>query len=90
MLYHISYDLRKPNKDYTDLYKAIKELGAWCHVLDSTWYIDTAVNSSEIINKLRSVSDNNDAFVVTKAKAPGSWYGLSDEISTWLKNHLEF
>ncbi len=89
MLYHISYDLNRPGKDYPDLYKAIKEIGPWCHPLDSTWYVETTNSASVVVDKLRAVVDTSDSFVVTTAKAPGAWYGLSDEISAWFRDHLK-
>lgn len=89
MLYHISYDLRKPGRDYSDLYEAIKKLGSWCHALDSTWYVETISSASTIVDRLTSVMDNSDGLVVTTANAPGAWSGLSSDISVWLKNHLK-
>lgn len=88
MVYHISYDLRKPGKDYERLYEEIKNLGPWCHPVDSTWYVDTSETAEGIRNSLRAVMDASDALVVTAARAPGAWYGLSDNISAWLKSHL--
>lgn len=88
MVYHISYDLKKPGKDYTDLYSEIKKLGSWCHPVDSTWYVDTTANATSIRDALLSVMDSTDALVVTAAGTPGAWSGLESEVSEWLKNHL--
>ena len=35
-IYIISYDLKIPGRDYTSLYDAIKSLGDWQHLLEST------------------------------------------------------
>lgn len=88
MVYTISYDLNKPGQDYSELYEEIKSLGSWCHPVDSTWYVDTGHDDKSIVNRLKKVMDSSDALIVTKASAPSRWFGLSDEVSNWLKNHL--
>ena len=35
-IYIISYDLKIPGRGYTSLYDAIKSLGDWQHLLEST------------------------------------------------------
>lgn len=88
MVYHISYDLNRPGKDYSGLYEAIKKLGSWCHPVDSTWYIDSNPTAEGIRNTLKAVMDESDSLVVTVACAPGAWFGLDNNVSEWLKNHL--
>lgn len=88
MVYEISYDLNRPGQDYKDLYAAIKNLGSWCHPVDSTWFVDSSLSADAIRDRLKAVMDKSDALVVVKASVPGAWFGLSTEISTWLKNHL--
>lgn len=88
MIYCISYDLNKPGKDYTDLYKAIKELGSWCHPVDSTWFVDSVLSADGVRDSLLQVTDSTDAIIVVKASAPGAWNGLSTDVSHWLKNKL--
>jgi hypothetical protein len=88
MVYHISYDLNKPGKDYKDLYAEIKKLGSWCHPVDSTWYVDTSKDASGIRDALSTVMDSSDELLVTAATVPGAWKGLPDDVSAWLKSHL--
>lgn len=88
MVYHISYDLRKPGKDYSSLHQAIKNIGSWCHPVESTWYVDTASSASAIRDTLIRVMDSSDGLIVTTAIAPGAWQGLADDVSGWLKSHL--
>lgn len=88
MVYHISYDLKKPGKDYAALHESIKKLGNWCHPVDSTWYIKTPMTAEAIRDTLRAVMDQSDALIVTVASAPGAWFGLDDQVSAWLQNHL--
>lgn len=88
MVYHISYDLKKPGRDYSSLYDKIKNLGAWCHPVDSTWYMDTTLSVASVRDTLRTVMDSSDALIVTTASIPGAWFGLDNNVSNWLKNHL--
>ena len=88
MVYHISYDLNKPAQNYPRLYEAIKQLGVWCHPGHSTWYVETNLSADQIRNTLESVMGRPDELLVTVAKAPAAWFGLTDEVSAWLKNHL--
>lgn len=88
MVYHISYDLNRPGKDYSALHAAIKKLGPWCHPVDSTWYVNSSLTAESIVKTLFTVMDASDALIVTRATAPGAWEGLSDNVSTWLKNNL--
>jgi hypothetical protein len=42
MVYLIMYDLNRPGQDYSNLYEAIKRLGAWCTIwIQRGWWIQT-------------------------------------------------
>lgn len=89
MIFHISYDLKNPGRNYSSLYEEIKKLGSsWCHVVDSTWYVDTRLNSIEIRDRLTRVMDNSDELIITSVGKDGAWFNLSNDISSWLKQHL--
>ena len=88
MLYSISYDLNKPGQDYSSLYDEIKELGSWCHPLDSTWFVKTSLTAKQVRDRLLKVMDNSDGLIVAKASAPAAWHGLDDKVSDWLKENL--
>lgn len=87
IVYLIGYDLRKPGKNYEDLYTAIKDLGEWWHYLDSTWLVDTNLDSTQIFNKLHSCIDNNDSILVIKVTKDYSGW-LSEKAWAWLNSHL--
>ena len=40
--YIISYDLRKPERNYEALYEAIKAYGTWAHINESLWAVVTS------------------------------------------------
>lgn len=38
-IFLITYDLKEPGQDYSELYEAIKGLGDWQHPLESMWLV---------------------------------------------------
>ncbi|MEL6216986.1 MAG: hypothetical protein AAFR79_00750 [Pseudomonadota bacterium] len=75
MIYAINYDLKKPDRNYEELHKAIKALGAWWHYLDSTWLVDTSLSATEVWDRLAPHVDNNDSVLVI---------GVTRNYSGWL------
>lgn len=82
----ISYDLNKPGQNYSELYKAIKNLGSWWHYLDSTWLIDSSFTAIKISEHLRTHMDKNDSLLVFKlGKGHDGW--LEQKAWDWINNH---
>lgn len=54
MVFLITYDLNKADKDYTGVYQAIQSAstGAWCHFWDSSWLIKSYCTSADSVFKL--------------------------------------
>jgi len=88
MVYEISYDLNKPGQDYPELYETIKGLGNWCHPVDSTWFVVSELTAEEVRDAIKSVVDSSDSVIVVRATTPGAWFGLSDNVSKWLRDNL--
>jgi hypothetical protein len=84
----ISYDLRKPGRNYESLYEGIKALGSWCHALESTWFVDTNKSATDAANMLWKHMDSNDGLFVGRLTKEAAWAGLSDIFSEWLKTHI--
>lgn len=82
----ISYDLRKPGRNYEPVYEAIKSLGNWARVVESTWYVDTPYSSEQAFNIVSAKCDNNDALFVVNAKNNSViWQNLPDDVSALIK-----
>jgi hypothetical protein len=66
MIFLITYDLKKPGRDYSSLYETIKSAKSWWHYLDSTWliYSNETVTVNEWSEKIRNVIDANDLFLI--------------------------
>lgn len=68
-LFLISYDLHHGDRNYSDFYNEIKQLGySWAHPLESTWVIKLdAVNSlttQKASSQLRKFIDTKDSLFV--------------------------
>ncbi|MDE8754065.1 hypothetical protein PZA22_06030 [Pectobacterium polaris] len=87
-VYQINYDLRK-QRDYSSLIERIQSYGNWCHPLESTWIIVTDQTAVQVRDNLKAVMDADDGLLVTRLQGEAAWYGLSNEISQWLKDHLQ-
>jgi hypothetical protein len=84
----IGYDLDKPGQDYTDLEKAIKELGTWWHCLDSTWIVKSDLTDTQILNKLKVQIDSNDKLLVVTLTGSAAWINFEQACSDWLTTNL--
>lgn len=84
----ISYDLDKPNRNYTDLHEAIKSLGSWWHCLESVWIVDTLQTSAQIRDALKLHLDSGDKLAVFNLSGGWATYNLSKDCNDWLRNHL--
>ncbi len=64
----ITYDLKKPGQNYSELYDAIKDCGDWRHPLESVWVVKTMGGDDAdvriICDKLRRKMDSNDLLFV--------------------------
>ncbi len=85
MVVLISYDLKKPGKDYKKLYEGLKEIGTeWWHYLESVWLLETHLTPDQISASLRPHMDNNDSlFVITLRPSYDGW--LPEDAWNWLR-----
>lgn len=87
MIYAVNYDLKKPGRNYDELYEAIKSCGAWWHYLGSTWLVDSTLTADGIWDSLAPHVDDND-FVLVIGVAPG-WQGqLPRKAWNWINDRM--
>ena len=60
----ITYDLRKPGRNYDDLYKRIKSYKSWARITESSWCVATTETSKQIRDHLNEAIDSNDKLLV--------------------------
>jgi len=84
--YIISYDLVN-KRDYKGLYDAIKSLGKWARVVESTWVIVSEKSCTEVRDELLSHMDGDDRLFVTQSSGIGAWRNARCS-NDWLKTNL--
>lgn len=85
--YIVSYDLIKPDRNYDELYKALKEFHYWGRLTESTWAIVSSQTHVEIRDTLKKHIDENDRLIVIRSGKAAAWTNIlaSDE---WAKQQL--
>ena len=87
MILLISYDLSKPKRDYSSLYKEIKKAGTWWHHLDSTWIIKTNYNPETWQDRLHRHMDDDDSLLIIEVR--NNYQGwLPEKAWQWLERNL--
>lgn len=83
----ISYDLYKPDRDYSDLYEAIKALGPeWCKVKLTVWFVRTDLDAVTARDRLWARMQAQDKLIVINASSDnGAWCNVDH--SDYLKQH---
>jgi len=87
MVYLISYDLVNPGQRYKKVHEEIQSLGHWAKPLESTWFVDTTLNASQISERVLKHMDANDYLLVIAVKRDYQGY-LKKEIWEWLNKRL--
>lgn len=85
--YIISYDLCQPNKNYEDLYTALKSFPTWGRLTESTWAVTSNKNHIEIRDFLMRYIDNNDRLIIILSGKSAAWTKVLAP-NEWVKNNL--
>lgn len=85
--YLILYDLRSPNIDYNTLYYAIKRLGSWGRLTETSWAVLSDKSHIDIRNYLSSFVGESDRLIIIRSGREAAWTRVlaSDE---WVRNNL--
>lgn len=82
----VTYDLKKPGQDYSDLLKAIKSF-SWARLSESSYAIQTDASAVNVYNVLRPFMDGNDTLYIINMTKP--WMGFGPkEVNEWLEECL--
>lgn len=87
LVYLITYELRKEDKDYNYLYEKIKSLGEWQRPLESTWFLDSELPISEIKRELENFMDGGDKLFISKITEDYDGC-LIGSMWLWLSSHV--
>ncbi len=84
----ITYDLKRPGQNYSNLYESIKALGEWQHPMESTWFVKVGneIKADTIYNSLRPNMDSNDNLFIVDVTDRNYYGWLSKNFWPWYKN----
>ena len=83
--YLISYD--HSGDDYEPLYKAIKDLGAWAHLTESSWAVFSDAKAERIRKGLQKHLAKGSRLIVALYGGEGSWFNLKCQFKGWLEKN---
>ena len=87
--YLVSYDLKKPGKDYSSLHGHLKSYANCAKPLESVWLIPTPMTAEVLRDTIRQHMDANDLlFVVNVTKREAAWVGMPENVSQWIINNM--
>lgn len=85
----ISYDLRKPGRNYENLYEYLKSYEKWAKPLESLWLIKTSLSPTDVRDiALEHIDTNDGLFVVDVTNRSTAWIGIPKKVSDWIKENL--
>jgi len=82
----ITYDLNKPDKDYSGLYKKLKSYN-YTMLCESSYAIETNDTPDVVYENLRTCFDINDHLFILTIKSPWKGWGL-EKVKKWLLQRL--
>ncbi len=85
--YIVSYDLIK-TKDYAKLQTLIMSYTGYAKIQASLWAITSNLSATAVFDHLSTAIDDDDKLVVLKAGREAKWCGITDEVSTWIKDNF--
>lgn len=90
-LFLITYDLKQPGRNYSELYELIKTLAGedcWQHPIESAWIVKVSDSMSVdgITSKLRETLDAKDCIFVVDITGKPYQGWLPRSFWNWMKN----
>lgn len=84
----VTYDLKKPGKDYKDVLKTIKNY-SWARLSESSYAIATDKSVQQLYDQLKPYLDDNDNIYVINLRRPYVGFGPKD-VNDWLEKNLPY
>lgn len=83
----ITYDLRKPGQNYSELYDEIKKFNDFQHPLESTWFIrvGNSLEPNDVYKMLRPKIDDQDYLFVVDITDQERQGWLARSFWNWLR-----
>ncbi|MEL7346966.1 MAG: SinR family protein [Pseudomonadota bacterium] len=87
--YIITYDLHKAGQNYDCLFEKLKAFQTRWHAQQSVWIVQTSWSAAQVRDYLSSCLDHNDKLLVAKLEGEAAWWGMSHNVTDWLKSVLD-
>ncbi|WP_166355753.1 hypothetical protein [Phytoactinopolyspora limicola] len=85
----VNYDLNKTGQDYTRLIEYLKSHQSWAKPLKSSFFVKTSLTAGQLRDGVQKhIDTNDDVVVVTVTGAFWATYGISSEVTEWMKKNL--
>ena len=82
----ISYDLNKPDQNYSAVIKCIQSLGSWAKIHKSVWYVKSSLTAEQASAAVWKVMDSSDTvFVVNASANNAAWNNITPEASEFVR-----
>lgn len=85
--YIVSYDLCQPNRNYSELYSALKSFPRWGRLTESTWAIVADKDHIEIRDFLMRFIDKNDRLIIIRSGKSAAWTKVLAP-NEWVRSNL--
>lgn len=82
----VTYDLRQPGRDYSDLFNLLKSATSWAKIADSVWMLKTTQNCAFWRDQIQGVVDSNDLVFVIEVKQHWASLYLGTKVMAWLND----
>lgn len=83
----VCYDLKKPDRDYTGLYQALKRASTWWHYLDSCWLLKTSLSPEQWFERIKPHIDDKDfVLIIGVQKDYSGW--LPEKAWDWINDNI--
>ena len=85
----VNYDLNKSGQDYSKLIEYLKSHQSWAKPLKSSFFVKTSLTAGGLRDGIKGYIDSNDdVVVVTVTSQNWATFGISEEVTTWMKNNI--
>jgi hypothetical protein len=85
----VNYDLNKTGQDYTKLIDYLKSHQSWAKPLKSSFFVKTQLSAGQLLDGIRNHIDaNDDVVVVTVTGEYWATYGISVDVTDWMKKNF--
>lgn len=88
--YWVNYDLNQSGQHYSELIEFLEaEDHGWAKPLKSSYFIESSMTASELLDAVMRRVDSNDQVVVVEVSGQ-SWagYGMPSDVGAWMERNI--